>query len=239
MTKAAALFTGGKDSTRAVELALAEGLDVAYLVTLLPARDDSWMYHSAALNIIDLLEEALGIPLVKQPSSGVKDEEVEDLYEALKGLDVEAVVSGAVASVYQRSRIEAVCRRLSLELYTPLWGIDEEEYLKGLINEGYEVVFVSVSALGLDENWLGRRLDEEALRELKRLRDRYGISLALEGGEAETLVLDSPIHRKRLVIEEAIKEWRGRSGVLKILRASLVEKEPVPLRPHRLKPSRY
>jgi len=239
LTKAAALFTGGKDSTRAVELALAEGLDVAYLVTLLPARDDSWMYHSAALNIIDLLEEALGIPLVKRPSSGVKEEEVEDLYEALKGLDVEAVVSGVVASVYQRSRMEAVCRRLGLKLYAPLWGVDEEEYLKELIDEGYEVLFVSASALGLDESWLGRRLDEEALRELKRLRDRYGISLALEGGEAETLVLDSPIHRKRLVVEEAVKDWRGRGGVLKIIKASLVDKEYAPSRYHRLKPSRY
>jgi len=221
LMRAAALFTGGKDSTRALQAALEDGLDVEYLVTIVPQREDSWMYHSAALNVIDLLSEAIGIPLVKQPSPGVKEEEVEDLYRALSKLDVEAVVTGAVASVYQRSRVEAVCRRLGLRLYAPLWGVDEEKYLECLIKEGYEIIFVSVSALGLDERWLGRRLDEEALRDLRRLKRLYGLSLALEGGEAETLVLDSPVHKRRLVIEEAEKEWSGRSGVLKILRAHL------------------
>lgn len=225
MTKAAALFTGGKDSTRALQIALEEGLDVKHLVTILPQREDSWMYHSAALNVIDLLSEALGIPLIKQPSSGIKEEEVKDLYRALSGLDVKVVVSGVVASLYQRRRIEEVCKRLGLRLYTPLWGVNEDEYLEGLISEGYEVIFVSVSALGLDERWLGRRLDEEALRDLRRLRRLYSLSLALEGGEAETLVLDSPIHKKRLVVEEAEKKWLGRSGVLKVLRARLEEKQ--------------
>lgn len=224
MARAAALYTGGKDSTRAVQAALEDGLDVAYLITIMPSREDSWMYHSAALNLVDLSAEALEIPLVKRWSSGVKEEEVEDLYEALRGLNVEVVVSGAIASRYQLSRIEAVCRRLGLRSYAPLWGVDEEEYLRRLIEDGYEVIFVSASALGLDEGWLGRRLDEEALEELKRLKRRYGVSLALEGGEAETLVLNSPIHKRRLVIEEAFKEWRGRSGVLKVTKASLADK---------------
>lgn len=224
MARAAALYTGGKDSTRAVQAALEGGLDVAYLLTIVPSREDSWMYHSAALDLVDLSAEALGIPLVKGRSSGVKEEEVEALYEALRGLNVEVVVSGVIASNYQRSRIEAVCRRLGLRSYAPLWGVDEEGYLRGLIEEGYEVIFVSASALGLDESWLGRRLDEEALEELKRLKRRYGVSLALEGGEAETLVLNSPIHRRRLVIEEAFKEWRGRSGVLRVTKASLADK---------------
>lgn len=218
------MFTGGKDSTRAIEVAMREGVEVKYLVTIIPSREDSWMYHSAALNVIDLLSEALGLPLVKRPSSGVKEEEVEDLYKALKGLDVEVVVSGVVASEYQRSRIEAVCRRLGLRPYNPLWGVDEESYLRGLLRDGYEVMVTSVAALGLGPEWLGRVLDEGALEELKRLRGAYGVSMALEGGEGETLVLDSPIHRRRLVVEEAEREWRGRSGVLKIIKASLRDK---------------
>ncbi|MCX8204136.1 MAG: diphthine--ammonia ligase [Candidatus Nezhaarchaeota archaeon] len=224
MARGAVLFTGGKDSTRATEVAFREGIEVSHLVTIVPLREDSWMYHSAALNVIDLLSEALGLPVIKQLSSGVKEEEVEDLYRALRGLDVEVVVSGVIASTYQRSRIEAVCKRLGLKPYSPLWGVDEEAHLRGLIRDRYEVVFTSVSALGLGPEWLGRRLDEEAVEELRRLKKAYGVSLALEGGEAETLVLDSPIHRRRLAIEEASREWRGRSGVLKIIKASLRDK---------------
>lgn len=223
--KAAVLFTGGKDSTRALHLALENGVEVTYLVTMVPRREDSWMYHTAALNVMDLLSEALGIPLVKRETSGVKEEEVEDLERVLSQLDVNTVVCGAVASQYQRKRVERVCSKLGLELYAPLWGVDEESYLRELLKLNYEVIFVSVSALGLGEEWLGRKLDEEVLEKLKKLKQKYGVSLVLEGGEAETLVLDSPIHRKRLVIEEAVKEWKGRSGVLRIKKAFLTEKQ--------------
>lgn len=222
--RAAALFTGGKDSTRALHLALEEGFEVAYLVTMVPARDDSWMYHRAALDVIDLLSEALGIPLVKGETSGVKEVEVEDLGKVLSLLEVEVAVLGAVASHYQYGRVKKLCERLKLELYAPLWGVDEELYLRELLKLNYEVIFVSVSALGFDEKWLGRRLDEEALKDLRKLHERYGVSMALEGGEGETLVLDSPIHRRKLVIAEAIKEWKGWSGELKIKKAFLADK---------------
>lgn len=224
MARVAALFTGGKDSTRAVELALRRGLEVAYLVTMVPRREDSWMYHTPALNVVDLLSEAIGIPLVKGYTEGVKEEEVEDLKEVLRGLDVEGVVCGAIASRYQRDRVARVCSELGLKLYTPLWGVDEEGYLKGLVRDGYVIMVVSVSAMGLDSRWLGRIIDEEAIEELRRLKGRLGVNMSLEGGEAETLVLDSPIHRKRLVILEAEREWWGWSGALKILRAELRDK---------------
>ncbi|RLF16666.1 MAG: TIGR00289 family protein [Thermoprotei archaeon] len=222
--KVAALFTGGKDSTRALEIALKQGLKVEYLVTMVPRREESWMYHSVGLNVVELLSDAIGIPLVKAETEGVKEEEVEDLKRALEALKIEGVVCGAIASKYQRDRVARVCSELGLDLYTPLWGVDEERYLEELLRDGYEIMVVSVSALGLNEKWLGRVLDHEALEELKKLKAKLGINLSLEGGEAETLVLDSPIHRKRLVIVEAEKIWDGRSGVLRIKKAELRDK---------------
>ena len=66
---------------------------------------------------------------------------------------------------------------------------------------------VHAAALGSDQHWLGRRIDMKAAVELKRLSERYGLNVCGEGGEYESLVVDAPWFRKRLVIDE------GRGGL--------------------------
>ena len=96
--------------------------------------------------------------------------------------------------------------------------------LEELLDKGFEVIFVGVFAEGLDKSWLGRRLDEEAIKELLALRDRYDISLVGEGGEYETLVLDAPLYKSRLELVDYEICWDGYTGVLKVLSARLVPK---------------
>jgi diphthine-ammonia ligase len=102
-----------------------------------------------------------------------------------------------------------------------LWHIDPEQHVRGLISDGYEIIFTGVAAEGLDEKWLGRRLDAAALDDLLRLRDRYSINVEGEGGEYETLVLFGPTHRKRIVIDEFTTLWRRDNGRMLIKRAHL------------------
>ena len=224
----AALISGGKDSMLALHHAVWEGHEVAYLVTLVPQRDDSWMFHVPNLHLVPLIADALGIPLVSRPTSGVKERELEDLRAVLAGLDVDGVVSGAVRSRYQKERIDRICRQLGLVSYAPLWGRDELSVLRELLSEGFEVIFVGVFAHGLDASWLGRRLDERAVEDLLALRERYGISLVGEGGEYETLVLDAPLYRARLRITDYEVVWDGYTGLLKVCSAELVPKDGEP-----------
>jgi len=79
-------------------------------------------------------------------------------------------------------------------------------------------------AMGLDSSWLGRKVDSEAIDELKGISRKYGISLVFEGGEAETYVTDAPIFGKRIRITEARPMWKLDSGHLDIIRADLTEK---------------
>ena len=79
----------------------------------------------------------------------------------------------------------------------PLWHVDPKEYMEEIIDLGFEVIIISVSAEGLDESWLGRKIDHELLDELIILNNKYGMHMAFEGGEAETLVLDCPIFKKQ------------------------------------------
>ncbi|MBM4242059.1 MAG: TIGR00289 family protein [Euryarchaeota archaeon] len=225
--KIATLFSGGKDSTMAVYKAIEAGNDVEYLVSMISDNPHSYMYHVPNIHLTQLSSEALEIPLIKGVTKGEKEKELEDLKLVLKELKQKKIVgiySGAISSTYQKSRIDKICDELGFKSCTPLWHMDPKEYLKELIKLGFEVIITSVSAEGLDESWLGRKIDENLLDELTNLNEKYGIHMAFEGGEAETLVLNCPIFKKSIKIIKADKIWKKDSGFLSIKKAVLEEK---------------
>jgi len=217
----ASLFSGGKDSTYASFIASRAG-EIEYLVTVRPRREDSWMFHTVNLHLVPLLAEAQGLELVTVESSGEKETELEDLKHALGGLDINGIVTGAIASNYQKERVDAICDELGLVHVSPLWGRSSPELLDEVIETGMEVVVTAVAAMGLDEHWLGRVLDRDAVGELKELSLRYGFDVCGEGGEMETLVVDAPWFGKRLEIAGARKEWDGVRGSYVVEEARLV-----------------
>ncbi|MDH5688279.1 MAG: diphthine--ammonia ligase, partial [Candidatus Bathyarchaeota archaeon] len=171
--------------------------------------------------LTDFFAEASGIPLVKAETSGVKEEEVEDLKRLLAELDVDGIVSGAVYSEYQKSRIDRVCREIGKKSVSPLWHENPSRLMIELIDSRFEVVIVGVYAYGLDQNWLGRRIDRSALEELVELEKRYQISVIGEGGEFETFVLYAPYFKKRIHIVDTEVIWENGSGYLSIKGAEL------------------
>ena len=220
----AVLITGGKDSALALYRALKQGYKVKYLVAMFPEREDSWMFHYPNIHMTEFFAEAAEIPLIKGKTAGIKEREVEDLKNLLAGLDVEGVVSGAVASKYQKARIDNVCRQLGLKSIAPLWGEKPEKLLRELLENDFEVIIVGVYALGFSQEWLGRRINEETVQELLKLREKYGISPIGEGGEYESLVLDAPYFKRKIQILETEKVWRENQGYLLVKKARLVHK---------------
>jgi len=212
----AALFSGGKDSSLALWKAQSFGLKVDYLVTVFPQRDDSYMFHKPNLHLIPDLADSLGIELIKVRTSGEKEKEVEDLKEALKDLDISGLITGAVASRYQMGRIEKLSHELSLDVYAPLWNMSQRKLLEELLLNGFQTMIVSVSALGLDESWLGKDIDEKCIEELQSLNEEYGINISGEGGEYETLVLEAPNYDRDFKVIEKEDQWDGRRGEVSI-----------------------
>ena len=221
----AVLATGGKDSTLALYRVMRSGYEVKCLVSMIPQREDSWMFHYPNMRLMDLFAEAVGLPLAKGETSGVKEVEVNDLKRLVAKLDVEGLVCGAIASTYQKIRIEQICKQLNLECVFPLWQEDQRKILEEILDLNFEVVITGVYAYGFSEDWLGRRLDADAVKTLVELNKCFGVSLVGEGGEYESLVLDAPFFRKKLKIVEAEKRWKGQGGYLLVRKAELEDKE--------------
>jgi len=222
--KVAALCSGGKDSTFALWLAMKQGHEVGRLVAMIPGREDSFMFHYPNIHLIDQFAECVGLPLLKAETSGERGQELVDLKNVLHGLDVEGIVSGAIASNYQRGHIDRICEELGLASLAPLWGREPVELIQEMFRTGFEIIITSVAAQGLDSDWLGRKLDEKALQELGKLRERYGVNPSGEGGEYESMVLDAPFFKSKIEVIEAEKIWRSISGYYLIKKARLVRK---------------
>ncbi|NJF26010.1 TIGR00289 family protein [Thermococcus sp. Bubb.Bath] len=220
--RVAVLYSGGKDSNYALYWALKQGFEVGYLVSMVSESEESYMYHVPNIHLTELQARAVGIPLVKGFTSGEKEKEVEDMKAVLEGLKIEGVVAGALASEYQKQRVDKVAKELGIESFAPAWHRDPVEYMREIIGI-FDVVVVGTAAYGLDESWLGRKIDEKALEELIRLNEKYRVHVAGEGGEFETFVRDAPFFRARVIFDEVEKKWNecNYSGVLEVKRAHL------------------
>jgi len=220
--RVAVLYSGGKDSNYALYWALKQGFDVKYLVSMVSESEESYMYHVPNIHLTELQARAVGIPLVKGFTSGEKEREVEDMKAVLEGLRIDGIVAGALASEYQKKRVDRVAGELGIESFAPAWHRKPEEYMRELIGI-FDIVVVGVSAYGLDEGWLGRKIDGRALEELVALHEKYKLHVAGEGGEFETFVRDAPFFRARVVFDDVEKLWDGYtySGVLAVREAHL------------------
>lgn len=198
-----ALISGGKDSVCALNCALREH-EVVQLVNV-QAVEDSFLYHVPCAGLTRLISEAVDIPLVSGVSFSHEDE-LTLLKTLLRGTEADGVVAGTIASNYQMSRLKKICAELELQLYTPLWNKGSERLLRAMAGL-MDIIVVQVAAYGMNESWLGRKLDKGAVDDLCVLHRKHGVHIMGEGGEYETLVVDAPIFKRRIKVMNYEKKW--------------------------------
>jgi ABC transporter with metal-binding/Fe-S-binding domain ATP-binding protein len=195
-----------------------QGWDVVSLVTVIPDSKESWMFHFPAVKWTGLQAQAMRIPRTIIQTAGVKEVELDDLKcglrRLIKSAGIDGIVSGAVASEYQRSRLDNLCEELGIRSFAPLWHKNQAQLVREQIDSGFEIIVTACGALGLTSNWLGRNLNHASLDELVRLGQKHGLSVAFEGGEAETFVLDAPMFNGKLQVIRSHVNWSGDSGYL-------------------------
>ena len=227
--KVAVLLSSGKDSMFAMQKAIEEGHKVVGLITVISKNKDSWMFHTPNIRMVEYQAKCLDLPLIKKETEGEKEKELSDLKqliaEAKQKYKIEGVVSGAVHSRYQWNRIDKICGDLELVSIAPLWGYDQEQLIRDLLDNQYEIIISSIACEGLNERWLGRKIDKIALNELVELNRIIGINIAGEGGEYESLVLDCPLFKKRINIIKSRKNMEStNAGRLEIDKCKIVKK---------------
>ncbi len=203
--KLALLFSGGKDSTYAGYLAKQMTYEISCLISIYSKNKESFMFHTPSISKTQKQAQVMEIPLIIQKTKGNKEDELKDLEKAIKKakreFNIEGVVTGAIQSVYQATRIQKICDKLNLECFNPLWQKNELEYLEELIKEKFKVIIVGVYAYPLDKSWLGKEINKDFIKQVKELNTKYKIHPAGEGGEFETFVLDCPLFKKQLKIK--------------------------------------
>lgn len=221
-----ALVSSGKDSIYAMHTMMRQNYGIECLITIKSQNPDSYMFHTPAVELVELQAEAMGVPLLVQQTKGEKEEELKDLIavlvEAKDKYKIDGVITGALYSNYQRERIEKICDMLSLKIFSPLWHISQETELREIIDSGFEVVLTRIAAEGLDKSWLNVPLTHTHLQRLAELNRKLGLNIAGEGGEYESLVLDGPLFAKKIILRETeITEENKNTATLIIKKAEL------------------
>ena len=162
------------------------------------------MFHCPSILGVKKQAKVLDIPLLLKKTKGEKEKELEDLEEAIaeakNKYGMEGIVTGAVESVYQSSRIQKICNRLGIECFNPLWQRDQFELLEELIKNKFEIILTGVFAYPLDNSWIEKKIDKDFIEKMKELNRKYKINPAGEGGEFETLVLNCPLFKRKLKV---------------------------------------
>ena len=202
--KLGALISSGKDGLFATYIMKKQNYDISCFITMKSKNNDSFMFHTPNVNLAEMQAEAAGIPIVVGETDGKKETELFDLKETImrakEKYSIQGIVTGALYSNYQRTRIEKIADELGLKVFSPLWHIDQENEMRQLLLEGFKFMFSSVAAEGLNSSWLGRVIKESDIDGLVELNRKIGLNIAGEGGEFESLVLDCPLFNKKLDI---------------------------------------
>lgn len=205
--KIGVLFSGGKDSTMAAYLAKKEGNEIVCLITMHSENPDSYMFHTPSIKKTEKQAEVMGLPLIVKKTKGIKEEELKDLeeaiMEAITKYKIKGIVTGALHSDYQASRIQKICDKLKIKCINPLWHKDEFQYLRDIIDNKFKVIIIGVSAYPLNASWLGRVLDEKFIEDAIKMNEKYKIHVAGEGGEFESFVLECPLFKRPLKVTGA------------------------------------
>jgi len=211
------LFSGGKDSTFAAYLARQYNHELTCLISIVSENKESYMFHTPSITKTKQQAIVMNIPIITKTTKGEKELELEDLKQAIEQAkdkyNIQGIVTGAVESIYQASRVQKICNDLNLECFNPLWQKDQLDLLKELIKNKFKVILTGVFAYPLDKSYLGREINHMFIAQMEKLKEDLKLNPAGEGGEFETFVLNCPLFNRELIIKnkEIIDEqnaWR-------------------------------
>ncbi|MEW6101824.1 MAG: diphthine--ammonia ligase [Candidatus Omnitrophota bacterium] len=223
---AIASWSGGKDSCLACYRAIKEGYDVKCLLNFISRESKRGCFHGIEGRLLNFQAGLIGIPLVQEevsPDMQKYEEEFKAAVNKFKDKGINTMVFGDIYLLEHESWIERVCGELKITPVEPLWQEPTEKLIEEFVDSGFKAIIVSCKADVMGKEFLGRYVDRELTKELKK----GGICPCGENGEFHTLVVDGPIFKKRIEILEAepiMKEGFWKHWFLDIKRYTAIDK---------------
>jgi uncharacterized protein (TIGR00290 family) len=191
--KAVGLFSGGKDSLYAVHLVEKQGVNVDHLLSLLPNLP--WPSpHAENIEALKILAKSM-----RKHLTIVDFKRQEAFVEALKSLEVDALVAGDIFVEAHVAGLKDVCSQVGLELFEPLYRRDTTELFHEIFSSGFKAMITGVSLEHMDEKWLGFTISEETSSAF--LSKIGSVDPLGENGEFHTLVLECPLYGKSFEVK--------------------------------------
>ena len=203
----AILYSGGKDSSYAIEHAMLKGWNIKYLISVKPTRKDCFLFHYATVELTKELAKILNIPhfyIKCKVADPIKEANiVRYLVEKnQKKIRIDAVVLGGTGlQETQLKSIQNALRDLKIDSFASHAGEEHDLIIEEMLNKGYEILITQIASDGL-KDWLGKKITRENFYQLKKDSVKYGFHIGFEGGYADTLVTDSPLFSKKMVIDD-------------------------------------
>jgi len=214
-------WSGGKDSCLSCYRAMLEGHEVSHLFTMFTTTGRYTRSHRLSRELLLAQSQAIGIPAYHRRASwNTYEREFKRALAFFKGNGVQGGVFGDLNLNEHRRWVERICADPGFIPLLPLWGIEGKDLLGQLVEAGFEAVVIAVKDGLLSADWLGRRIDEELIDELKK----EGVDICGEQGEYHTLVIDGPIFSRRIRIKDTKVIRRKEMSFLEILNFELEEK---------------
>ena len=215
-------WSGGKDCSLAAYRAASKGLQVRYLANTVNENGQQSRSHGLSADVLQLQAQAMGIPLVQRQTG-------KDNYEAVfKSMLGEFKAEGITGGVFgdidfneHRLWIDRVCQEVAINPHLPLWEQDQTEIMNDFIASGFKAIVVATRADVLGEEWLGRKIDLDFIKDLAELGKIRPITPCGEAGEYHTLVIDGPPFKQHLEILETNKVLKDGHWFLNILNSEL------------------
>lgn len=202
----AVIFSGGKDSTLALDRAVRQGYTRLRLVTLYDEASQRVRFHGVPVPLMRAQGEALGLPMRCVPTTPAT---FEATFLALLGdLAAEGLRGAIFGNIHLadvRAWYEERVRAAGLEHIEPLWGEDPSTLVRETLTRGYRSLLTCIDTTRAKAEWLGQMISADLVAAF----ERAGIDVCGERGEYHTLVTDGPLFRHPLAIQTGAVHSEG------------------------------
>jgi len=197
--KAIMCWSGGKDSTLALQAVLQENrFEVISLLTTLTEDYDRISMHGVRRKLLEQQSDAVGIPLTlvritKNANNEEYEKKMGSALAAFKAHGVNKVIFGDIFLEDLKIYREKNLAKLGMEGIFPNWKQNTADLIQKFVEEGYKAVLTCIDTQVLAPEFAGKEINKNFALGLPSGVDPCG-----ENGEFHTFVYGGPIFKNEV-----------------------------------------